>query len=267
MPKYLCTACGVQYPENDAEPACCRICEDERQFVPKAGQKWTTPEDLAVGRFNVFRKVTPGLYGLSTTPQFAIGQRAFLVITPTGNILWDCISFLDSATTEIVRAFGGIKAIALSHPHFYGAMASWGRMFDCPVLVHEADRNWVVEPDVCIEFWKGETRDILPGVTLHRLGGHFPGSTVLHWADRRTLLPGDTVLVTRDRRHVAFMWSYPNYVSLPAAEVERLGRRLSALDFNATYSAFWDRGDIDQDDKAAVDRSVSRDIGKPRPPH
>ena len=72
---------------------------------------------------------------------------AFLVMTPAGSVLWDCVSFLDHATTEIVRAFGGIQAIALSHPHFYGAMASWGRTFDCPVLVHEADRNWVVEPD------------------------------------------------------------------------------------------------------------------------
>jgi len=261
--KFLCKACGVQHPENVEPPTHCIICEDERQFVPKAGQEWITSENLAVGRFNVFHKVASGLFGISTMPQFAIGQRAFLVITPAGNILWDCISFLDTATTEIIRALGGVKAIAVSHPHFYSAMATWGRAFDCPVLVHEADQQWLVEPEPRIQFWTGETRDILPGVTLHRLGGHFPGSTVLHLPERRTLLSGDTMLVTWDRKHVSFMWSYPNYVPLPAAEVERLGLRLAAIDFDAIHSAFWDRGDINQDAKAAVERSIVRHIKGP----
>jgi glyoxylase-like metal-dependent hydrolase (beta-lactamase superfamily II) len=142
VPKYLCKACGIQHPERPAPPENCLICEDPRQFVPAAGQQWITPKTLAVGRFNVFRKVAPGLFGISTVPQFAIGQRAFLVVTPAGNMLWDCLSFLDDATIEIIRALGGIKAVAVSHPHFYSAMATWGRTFDCPVFVHDADRQW-----------------------------------------------------------------------------------------------------------------------------
>jgi glyoxylase-like metal-dependent hydrolase (beta-lactamase superfamily II) len=138
-----------------------------------------------------------------------------------------------------------------------------GGAFDCPVLVHEADRQWIVDPDDCIETWKGDTRELLPGITLHRLGGHFPGNAALYWADRRILLPGDTMLVTWDRRHVAFMWSYPNYVPLPATEVTRLGRRLEALDVDAIYSAFWGRGDIERDAKAAVRRSIDRHIRGP----
>jgi glyoxylase-like metal-dependent hydrolase (beta-lactamase superfamily II) len=263
MPKFLCKACGLQYPDNEAPPEHCIICEDDRQFVPKAGQQWVTPEELAAGRFNAFRKVAPGLFGIWTAPQFAIGQRAFLIITPEGNVLWDCISLLDVATVEIVRALGGIDAIALSHPHFYSAMATWGRMFHCPVLVHEADREWVVDLDPGTKFWNDDSLNLLPGVSLHRMGGHFPGSTVLHLADRRTLLTGDTVLVTRDRQHVSFMWSYPNYVPLPAAEVERIGRRLQALDFDSLHSAFWERGDIEHGAKAAVARSVERHINGP----
>ena len=264
MPKYLCKACGIQHPERPAPPENCLICEDPRQFVPAAGQQWITPKTLAVGRFNVFRKVAPGLFGISTVPQFAIGQRAFLVVTPAGNMLWDCLSFLDDATIEIIRALGGIKAVAVSHPHFYSAMASWGRAFECPVLAHEADCGWLVEPDPRIEFWSGETREILPGITLHRLGGHFPGSSVLHWSERRTLLTGDTLLVTPDRKHVAFMWSYPNYAPLPAADVQLIGQRLDALDFDAVHSAFWERGDIDSDAKAAVRRSVVRHLHGPQ---
>src|SRR5205814_1970686 len=219
MPKFLCSACGVQHPEAAAPPERCRICQDPRQFVPKAGQQWTNSEALAQSRCNGFRQLAPGLLGISTMPSFAIGQRAFLVMTPGGNVLWDCLSLLDSATTTIIRGLGGLKAIAISHPHFYSAMADWGRAFDCPVLVHEADRQWLTETDPHIECWSGESREVMAGITLHRLGGHFPGSSLLHWSGPRTLLTGDTILVTQDRSHVSFMWSYPNYVPLPAGEV------------------------------------------------
>src|SRR5262249_34337301 len=263
MPEFLCKACGVQYPDSIAPPTNCIICEDERQFVPKAGQQWLTREELAFGRLNAFRKLAPGLFGVSTTPQFAIGQRAILMMTPEGNVLWDCISLLDATTIELVRALGGIRAIAVSHPHFYSAMGTWGRTFDCPVMVHEADRKWVVALDPCVKFWQGDVIDVVSGISLHRLGGHFPGSTVLYSAERRILLSGDTMLVTWDRRHVAFMWSYPNYVPLPAREVERIGQRLHSLDFDALYSAFWDRGDIEHGAKAAVARSVQRHVHGP----
>jgi hypothetical protein len=154
--------------------------------------------------------------------------------------------------------------VSRSMKNFYCAMAAWGQIFNCPVLVHSADKKWVVDPDPSLEFWAGETRDVLPGITLHRLGGHFPGSAILHWADRRTLLSGDTMLVTPDLKHVSFMWSYPNNVPLPPTEVERIGRRLKALEFDSIYSAFWERGDIHRDAQEAVERSIVRHIEGPK---
>jgi glyoxylase-like metal-dependent hydrolase (beta-lactamase superfamily II) len=263
MPKFLCSTCGLQYPENAIVPSRCVICDDPRQFVPKAGQGWTTPEKLGVDHFNAFRKVAPDLFAFSTIPRFGIGQRAFLIITPSGNVLWDCVSFLDSATIDIIRLLGGLKAIAISHPHFYSALATWGQTFGCPVFLHDADKEWVVDPDPCISFWKGETKEILPGIIIHRLGGHFPGSTILQWIDRRALFPGDTFLVTFDHKHVSFMWSYPNNVPLPAADVERIGSRLGALEFDSIYSPFWERGEIDRNAKEAVGRSIERHLKGP----
>ena len=35
-----------------------------------------------------------------TEPKFAIGQRAILIKTPLGNIMWDCITYLDKETTD-----------------------------------------------------------------------------------------------------------------------------------------------------------------------
>jgi len=63
--------------------------------VPLTGQSWITPERLAARHANAFRQLEPGLLGIGTVPAFAIGQRAILVTTPAGNVLWDCISLLD----------------------------------------------------------------------------------------------------------------------------------------------------------------------------
>jgi hypothetical protein len=74
MSRFLCTACGIQYPESNAPPSRCIICEDPRQFVPSAGQGWTTREKIAVDHFNAFREVATGLFGLSTMPRFRLAN-------------------------------------------------------------------------------------------------------------------------------------------------------------------------------------------------
>src|SRR5262245_46956407 len=101
MPAFICTACGTQYPSSQIPPAHCPLCEEERQFVPLGGQSWTTLERLAVTHLNGFRQHEPGLIGIGTQPKFAIGQRALLVCTPDGNVLWDCISLIDDATVTL----------------------------------------------------------------------------------------------------------------------------------------------------------------------
>jgi hypothetical protein len=68
---------------------------------------------------NVFKEYEPGLTGIGTEPIFAIGQRALLLQTDQGNILWDCITYLDHDTVAAIQQRGGLKAIAISHPHFY----------------------------------------------------------------------------------------------------------------------------------------------------
>jgi hypothetical protein len=183
MPAFICTACGMQYPPSSAPPPVCRVCQDERQFTPPGGQRWTTLDALGVDHLNAFRQHEPGLIGIGTRPQFAIGQRALLLCTPHGNVLWDCISLIDEATVTLIEALGGLKAIAISHPHFYTTLVEWSRAFgNVPVHLHADDAAWVMRPDPCVAHWQGETLELLPGVTLIRGGGHFPGGTMLHWA-------------------------------------------------------------------------------------
>ena len=46
MPCYICTTCGIQYADTVLPPEHCRICEDERQYIGWAGQRWTTLTEL-----------------------------------------------------------------------------------------------------------------------------------------------------------------------------------------------------------------------------
>src|ERR1700730_9262352 len=113
--RYICVTCGVQYPEANHPPDGCPICEDDRQFVGWDGQQWTTLEAMHVGGYrNRLAEEEQGLTSILTEPRFAIGQRAFVVRTPHGNVLWDCVAYLDQRTIEAVRALGGIAAIAIS---------------------------------------------------------------------------------------------------------------------------------------------------------
>jgi hypothetical protein len=263
MPAFICTTCGTQYPETAQSPADCTICQEERQYVNPLGQGWTTLASMRRTHFNAFRQHEPGLTGIGTTPAFAIAQRALLLRGASGNILWDCISFIDDATVEIVNALGGIAAIAISHPHYYSSMVEWSHAFGhAPIYLHAADRQWVIRPDPAVTFWEGETRELASGITLIRCGGHYAGGTVLHWAQgaggKGALLSGDIVQVGPDKK-VSFMRSYPDLIPLDASSVQHIADVLQPWPFDPIYGAWWDRV-IATGGKQAMAYSVRRYI-------
>jgi hypothetical protein len=266
MPAFICTACGTQYSRSEVPPDACPICTDERQFVPASGQSWTTLERLRKTHSNKFRRLAPGLTTIETTPVFGIGQRAILAQAPAGNVLWDCLALVDEATVDLLQGLGGVTAIAISHPHYYTTMVDWSRALGgVPVYLHAADREWVMRPDSAVEFWEGDTKTIGPDLTLVRLGGHFDGGTVLHWAEwnegRGVVLSGDILQVVPGGR-VSFMWSYPNLIPLSATKVRRLATILEPFAFDAVYGAFSGRGQIDTNGKHVVAESVARYIAR-----
>jgi hypothetical protein len=262
VPNYICTTCGTQYPESAQPPWHCPICADERQYVNYSGQQWTTLEELRRVYRGHVEDEEQGLLGIGMEPSFAIGQRALLVETPDGNILWDCLPLVDDLMLSLVRVEGGIAAIAISHPHFYASMVDWSHAFGgVPIYLHAADRQWVMRPDPAIHFWEGETLMLGDGLTLVHCGGHFDGASVLHWAQgahgRGVLLSSDTLQVVADRRYLSFMQSYPNLIPLPAAAVRRIVDAVEPFAFERIYGAWWQREILD-DAKSAVARSADR---------
>lgn len=262
MPKFICVTCGVQYSESLHPPEHCAVCEDERQYVPRDGQRWTTLQDMQNTHKNQLDVEGPELISIGTEPRFAIGQRALHVRAAGGNVLWDCISLIDDRSVGAVQALGGVSAIAVSHPHYYASMVEWSRALgDVPIYLHAADGDWVMRPHSAIVFWQGETHELAPGLTLIRCGGHFPGGTVLHWAGgaggKGALLTGDVIQVGLDRRTVSFMYSYPNYIPLNAESVRRIVQAVEPFEFDQIYGA-WFGQNILRDAKGALRYSAGR---------
>jgi hypothetical protein len=269
----ICATCGVQYgaPRDD-----CPICIDERQYVGWSGQRWTTLADLrAAGHRGKIMEEGDRILGIGAEPATAIGQRALLVRSPAGNVMWDMISYIDEELIAQVAELGGVSAIAVSHPHFYGSMIEWAHAFEAPVYIHAADRQWVARPDESVVFWEGDTQSVGEGLTLINAGVHFDGGQVLHWADGEdgsgALLSGDIFSVVLDRRWVTFMYSYPNYIPERPRTIRRALALLEPYSFTRVYGGWWNRV-VYADGRAAIRRSAERylsfalDDGEPAPP-
>jgi hypothetical protein len=258
----ICRTCAVEHGPD--RPLLCRICADERQYVPPGGQEWVSLDELAAQGHRVeISELEDGLLELVDVPGIGIGQHSKLLCTPAGNLLWDPLGFLDEHAVEAIQERGEVVAIVASHPHMFGVQVEWSHALGrVPVLVAEADLGWLARTDPVIEPWSGEL-SLLPDVTLTQPGGHFPGSAIAHWSagadGRGVLLSGDTVLPNPDRATVSFMRSYPNRIPLSPAVVDRVVRDLERFSFDRLYGNFADF--IDTDAVASVRRSAQRHIG------
>lgn len=262
MKHFICVTCGIQFAAAEKEPDGCPICLDERQYVGHGGQRWTTLDEYKKTHRNVFAEEETGLHTIHPQPKAGIGQRAFLVRTKEGNVLFDCVPPLDDATVEAVKKLGGLTAIAVSHPHYYTTLVEWSHAFGkVPVHIHKLDAKWVMRPDDVVKFWEGESKPLFGGLTLVKTGGHFDGFQVLHWpagaGGKGVLLSGDQPYVCQDRTWVSFMWSYPNLIPLGPGAIKQVVKSLEPFAFDRLYGAFPEQV-VASDAKGAVKRSADR---------
>ncbi|KAH8702056.1 putative metallo-beta-lactamase domain protein [Talaromyces proteolyticus] len=281
----ICVTCGVQYTETlESERKTCPVCDDPRQYVGPAGQCWTTLRCMREsGKYkNTFTPVIQNapansggntiscrqLISIQTTPQVAIGQRALLCISPNGNILWDCITYLDDETVATIKSYGTLHAIVISHPHYFSTCLHWAEAFGCPVYISAEDEEWIMrrsDDTSKMVIWSGHRKAFSPSSSSSttgdssgedkqseflcvKTGGHFPGSSVFYWPAMRKLLIADSIYVVPsgvyhiDRplgtASFSFMWSYPNLIPLPPDEILKIWDAIKDLEFDDTHSAF-----------------------------
>jgi hypothetical protein len=258
---WICETCGTQFEPSAAPPGECPVCRDERQYVGWAGQRWIGMEALG-RRASVHFEEEEGITTLSLRPAFAIDQRAFLIPDEGRNLMWECLSLVTSQAIAALESRGGVSCMAISHPHFYASMVEWSdALGGVPIYVHEADRDWVRRSSPRIRFWRGERLELSDDLVLVHLPGHFPGSAGLWWksgpSPGGSLLPGDALQVDMDRRHVTFMYSYPNAIPLRPSTVRGLQRAVTSLRFDDVFGFTRGRQIIGQG-KAAVEQSFAR---------
>ena len=238
--KKICKACGTEYDSKEIKNNHCIICDDDRQYIPEGGQAWTTHHELIKFRSVQIKCVYNNLYELTILPSFAIGQRAFLILSESGNILWDCIPLLDESTIAFINSKGGLKGIAISHPHYYSNMQTWASTFNCHVYIHEKDKEWTPKNEA-INLWNGEEKFLWDEIKIINTGGHFPGACILHvpfLSEGGTVFCGDSLFISRSKRHIAIMYSYPNQIPVPVSEIKRIRLLVEKYQFDSLYGAF-----------------------------
>jgi hypothetical protein len=255
---YICTTCGVQYAAQEQPPEQCKICTDDRQYVNWQGQTWTTLAEMQRTYRNEIEQVESHIFKIQTTPKFAIGQKAHLIQSTGGNILWDCVTLLDDATIKQINALGGIAAIAISHPHYYATMVNWSEAFGgVPIYLHVLDKEWVMQPGSRILFWNGLNTELHDNFKIINCGGHFPGAAVLYYpAGKGVLFSGDTIQVAMDRQSVSFMYSYPNLIPLKKKAILAIDKAMEEVFFERMYGAF--EAHIAENARQAFDKSIVR---------
>ncbi|KAF9100364.1 hypothetical protein BGX29_006654 [Mortierella sp. GBA35] len=238
---YVCITCGVNTVASSSGTPLesCIICDEPRQYVRQGGQEWTTLEELkSSGKYtNVFTPTEAdpeNMISISTSP-----SRAVLVRVPNkGNILWDCISLIDDDTVKRIKELGGLKAIVISHPHYYSSLKDWSEAFGgIPVYTHANDKQWLQRPADNHVFWEGSSLDLFDGeIKVLCPGGHFDGSSLLLW--NKNLLVADTMMVAASRKSVSFMYSFPNYWPLGPKEVQTIWKTVRPYEVNNILGAW-----------------------------
>ncbi len=237
----ICTTCGTRYSPDKHYEQECPVCLDDRQYVKASGQQWVSYNSLLDQHSIRLKKHTDQVYEITTLPGFAIGQSAFFIQTDTGNMLWDCIPLITQPIVDFIQRKGGIQAIAISHPHYYSLMAEWAKVFQCPIYIHQADQQWVMDTEAELTFWDKAEYPLNKNASLIHTGGHFPGSAILQVKLNdlgEAIFIGDSLFLSRDKQHLSAMYSYPNVIPLTNAETLRVFSTVAQYTFNALFGAF-----------------------------
>jgi glyoxylase-like metal-dependent hydrolase (beta-lactamase superfamily II) len=195
---FVCEHCG--FWQRHFAPAACPVCEDFRHPLPPDGWRFATAAAMPARARCRVEHPLPGLAVVTADGAPGIGQSGYLLRTPAGNIAFEGAAWYDDDALDAIAALGGVRWIAASHPHVYGALWRVAERFGADVVLQRDDLPFAQALPVAWAF--DDAAGLTPGVRLLHTGGHTPGHTVLHWDDaahgRRLLFCGDGFKYTLD---------------------------------------------------------------------
>lgn len=246
---YACSNCGHwQIWFTGQTPILCPICCDTRNALPEDGWEFRD-EAWAEASFETsWREVAHDLWAFTASPKFGLGATGWLILREDGNVMFESCPWYSAAALEKIRALGGIRTLAASHPHGYGALWQLQREFDPVLTIHRADIPY--SKAFRVNRPADDMHEIAPGLTLHHVGGHYEGHSVLHDMGARRLFVGDSLKIEQEgfgistaiSCHKAFHYEIP----LTHDELARYVAVFRQLPFETALTPFEYAPDVDR---------------------
>lgn len=238
---YACANCGHwQIWFSHQEPIACPICTDTRNALPPDGWDFKTEAFARQYFANTWKEYAPNLWGFSASPKFGLGATGWLLKREDGNVAFEACPYYQPDAIEKIRELGGIKVLAASHPHGYGALWQLQREFDPVVTIHKGDIPY--SKAFRVNWPADDVHDIAPGLTMHHVGGHYEGHSVLYADSHKALFCGDSLKIEQDEDgnpvaiscHKAYHYEIP----LTRAELAKYVDVFSQLPFETALTPF-----------------------------
>ena len=241
LPAYVCANCGF-WQRHFESPVSCPLCLDARHVVPRDGWRFLDQDAARQAWPTHWEELKPGAWRFWNSPVEGIGPSGYLLQQEQGNVFFEGCSVFDEAALDRIATLGGIDILCASHPHAYGALWQLQDRFEPELALPALDFPWSAALRVTWPW--DDTLAVMPGVVLHRTGGHFDGHAVLHDARRRLLLCGDALkfeLDPADRRRATTISTHKAFVRgvpLTPFELRKYREIFAPLDFTATWTPF-----------------------------
>ncbi|MCI0757159.1 MBL fold metallo-hydrolase [Teichococcus vastitatis] len=236
---WACANCG--FWQKHFQPSSCAICDDTRNDLPHDGWRFLREEEVAASVTGSWKQLGRDLVAFSTAPPFGLNGTGWLLLHPDGNTAFEAAPYYTPPMLEEIRRLGGIRFLAASHCHGYGALWQLQDVFQPEVMaIQKEDLRMTKAFRVTWPY--DDALELRPGQTLLHVGGHYEGQAVLHDERRRILFCGDAFKVDQDETgenlavstHKAFHKDIP----LSPNEVRKYRDVIGALDFDTVCTPF-----------------------------
>jgi hypothetical protein len=250
---WACTHCG--FWQKHFAPTGCLVCEDTRNDLPADGWEFWPEERVAAHLTGHWRALDRDMVAFTTTPGFGLNGTGWLLLHPDGNVAFEAAPYYTPPMLDEIRRLGGIRFLAASHCHGYGALWQLQDVFQPEVLAIQKDDLRMTKA-MRVTWPYDEALELRTGQRLLHVGGHYEGQALLHDAHRRILFCGDAFKVDQSPEgenlaistHKAFHKSIP----LSPGEVRRYREVIAPLDFDTVCTPFEHAPGITRDIALAV---------------
>jgi len=237
---YACANCGF-WQRYFAPPPDCPVCTDTRNDLPEDGWRFLDVTAVRDTLHGSWRQVRDDLVAFKTAPPLGLNGTGWLLLHPEGNTAFEAAPFYTDAMLAEIRRLGGIRFLAASHAHGYGALWQLQDAFEPELLAIQKDDLRMTKA-FRVTWPYDDVLELRPGLTLHHVGGHYEGQAVLHDEAGGTLFCGDAFKIDQDAAgesvavstHKAFHKSIP----LTAAELRRYREVIAPLAFDTVCTPF-----------------------------